>query len=147
MQVAKKRLSVELDDAALQALDEHAREEGESREDAAARLLEEGLRMAKHPSVFFRDGPAGRRAVLIGGPDVWQMAYAFQGDPLDSEEAIERATDAAVDAVEQPRHLMRAAVLYYRDHRDEIDDWIRRNDEEAERAYAAWSREREPQRA
>lgn len=147
MRVSKKRLSVELDDAALQALDEHAHEEGESREDAAARLLDEGLRMAKHPGVFFRNGPAGRRAVLMGGPDVWQMAYAFQGDLLDSDEAIERATDAAVEAFEQPRHLMCAAVLYYRDYRDEIDGWIRRNDEEADRAYAAWSREREPQRA
>lgn len=83
----------------------------------------------------------------MGGPDVWQAAYAFEGDPLDSDEAIERATDAEVEALERPRHFMRAAVLYYRDHRDEIDGWMRRNDEEADRAYAAWLREREPQRA
>ena len=52
MKVAKKRLSIELDDAALQALlscTTHVREEGESGEGAAARLLDEGLSHGEAP--------------------------------------------------------------------------------------------------
>lgn len=68
MQVAKKRLSVELDDAALQALDEHAREEGESREDAAARLLDEGLCMARAPVGVLPCGARGTASGTHGRP-------------------------------------------------------------------------------
>ena len=141
--MAKKDLLVELDDAALQALDEHVREEGESREGAAARLLDEGLRMAKHPWVFFRDGPAGRRAVLMGGPDVWQVGDVFLGQPMDSDEAIDRTVERTVGLMGQPHHLMRAALLYYLDYPDEIEGWINRNAEEAELAEAEWLRKRE----
>ncbi len=148
MKVAKKRLSVELDDAALQALDEHAREEGESREDAAARLLEEGLRMAKHPGVFFRTEPAGRRPVLMGGPDVWMVARLFRDLPLDSDEAIEHAADHAITLLSSvPRHMMLAAIHYYIEYHDEIDEWMRVLDDESERAEAEWLRKRELQRA
>jgi hypothetical protein len=38
---------------------------------------------------------------------------------------------------------VRTALRYYAEFRDEIDDWIARVDEEAERAEAAWLRERE----
>lgn len=146
--MAKKRLSVELDDAALQALDDHALEEDESREDAAARLLEEGLRMAKHPWVFFRTEPAGRRAVLMGGPDVWMVARLFRDLPLDSDEAIEHAADHAVSLLSSvPRHMMLAAIHYYIDYHDEIDEWMRVLDEESEQAEAEWRRKRELQRA
>ena len=148
MKVANKHLSIELDDAALLALDEHVREEGESREEAAARLLEEGLRMAKHPWVFFRTEPAGRRPVLMGGPDVWMVARLFRDLPLDSDEAIERAADHAVALLSSvPRHMMLAAIGYYIDYHDEIDEWMRILDEESEQAEAEWLRKRELQRA
>ena len=145
--MADGELSISLDGELLARLDAHGREEGESREQAAARLLDEALRMEKHPFVFFRDGPAGRRAVLMGGPDVWQVAYLFRDDPLDDEEAVERAAGVAAAELELPHHLMRVAALYYRDHRDEIDGWMRGNDEEADRAYAEWLRTRELQHA
>ncbi len=145
--MASRRISIGLDGDSLERLDEHSREMGESRSAAAERLIEEGLRIARHPWVFFRTGPAGRRAVLMGGPDVWQVAGYFLDEPMDSEQAIERAVDHTVELMGQPHHLVRAAVLYYLDYRDEIDAWIRRNDEEAERAEAEWLRKREPLRA
>ncbi len=37
----------------------------------------------------------------------------------------------------------RLALRYYADFQDEIDDWIRRVDEEAARAEATWKREQE----
>ena len=145
--MASRRISIGLDGDSLERLDEHSREMGESRSASAERLIEEGLRLARHPWVFFRTGPAGRRAVLMGGPDVWQVAGYFLDEPMDSEQAIERAVDHTVELMGQPHHLVRAAVLYYLDYRDEIDAWIRRNDEEAERAEAEWLRKREPLRA
>ena len=146
--MAKKHPSIQLDDAALLALDEHVREEGESREEAAARLLEEGLRMAKHPWIFFRTEPAGRRPVLMGGPDVWMVARLFRDLPLDSDEAIERAADQAIALLSSvPRHMMLAAIRYYIDYQDEIDEWMRALDEESDRAEAEWLRKRELQRA
>lgn len=32
------------------------------------------VRLDERPLVTFRDGPTGRRAGLIGGPDVWEIA-------------------------------------------------------------------------
>jgi len=42
-----------------------------------ARLVDEGMRMEDHPGIVFRDGPAGRRAGLAGGPDVWEVIVAL----------------------------------------------------------------------
>ena len=39
----------------------------------AQRYVEEGLRMDDHPLIRFADGPSGRRARLLGGPDVWEV--------------------------------------------------------------------------
>lgn len=33
-----------------------------------------GARGNEHPMVTLRDGPTGRRAELLGGPDVWEVA-------------------------------------------------------------------------
>ncbi|HJQ42001.1 MAG TPA: hypothetical protein VJ831_02855, partial [Jatrophihabitantaceae bacterium] len=49
---------------------------GWSGSSAANRFVDEGLRMEEHPGVVFRDGPTGRRAVLIGGPDVRDVIRA-----------------------------------------------------------------------
>src|SRR6266576_4213473 len=46
---------------------------GASAAGLAQRLIDEGLRMADHPGVIFKDGPSGRRAALAFGPDVWEI--------------------------------------------------------------------------
>src|ERR1700736_5874402 len=45
---------------------------------AANLLVDEGLRTDEYPGVVFRDGPAGRRAGLAGGPDVWEVIRAVK---------------------------------------------------------------------
>ncbi len=55
-----------------------ARHPGLSRASVAARYVDEGLRMDEHPGIVFRDGPAGRRASVIGGPDVWEVVTALR---------------------------------------------------------------------
>lgn len=51
---------------------------GERLSDALRRYAEEGDRAETHPGIVFRSGPAGRRAGLAGGPDVWEICWAVR---------------------------------------------------------------------
>ena len=133
-----ERLTIRLDGDALERLDALRGGDGCSRSEAARTLIEEGLRMAKHPGIVFRPGPAGRRASLSDGPDVWQVAYAFVREPLDTDEDILDAIVHTMGAMGLRHQQARAALRYYLDYGDEIREWIRLNDEEADRGYAEW---------
>ena len=97
-------------------------------------LLDEGLRMQDHPGIVFRSGPAGRRPALADGPDVWEVARVVretrEGDALAQVAELTGLTTEQV----------RIAIGYYADYGAEIDAWIERVDEEADRAEAAWRR-------
>src|SRR5271169_4298675 len=67
-------VSVRLDDRLAERLRLRARAAGESLSDRLRRYAEEGARRDEHPTITFRDGPTGRRAGLIAGPDVWEVA-------------------------------------------------------------------------
>ena len=95
--------------------------------------------MEDHPGVVFRDGPAGRRAALAAGPDVWEVIETLKGTGLAGEQAIE----ATAEWGNLSHAQVRAAVRYYADFRDEIDGRIAHNREEAERQRAASARARE----
>jgi hypothetical protein len=122
--------------ATLGRLERQARQRGEPKTRVGERLLEEGLRMADHPGVVFRDGPAGRRAALSGGPDVWEVVETLQQVDGKGEEAV---ANAAAWASLTPAQV-RVAMRYYGDFPEEIDGWIRKNREEAERQRVAWQR-------
>lgn len=65
-----------------------AQARGERLSDALRRYAEEGDRAETHPGIVFRSGPAGRRAALAGGPDVWEIALALRqggGGPQAAE--------------------------------------------------------------
>jgi hypothetical protein len=96
----------------------------------AQRYVEEGLRMDEHPLVRFADGPAGRRARLVGGPDVWELVAVAKGNAGDLAET------AAY--LELPLGLVQAAASYYAAHTDEIDAQIERNRRAAEEAHSAF---------
>src|SRR5918994_6175921 len=65
---------------------------GSSMSSTANRLVDEGLRMVDHPNIVFRDGPTGRRAGLVGGPDAWEIIRAVKSaraaEPELAEEEI-----------------------------------------------------------
>lgn len=121
----------------LDRLDVGARRRGESKARTAERLIDEGLRMEDHPGVVFRDGPSGRRAALAAGPDVWEVIETLQGTELSGEQAIAATAEWGNLTPVQ----VRAAVRYYADYRDEVDERILLNREEATRRRAAWERE------
>lgn len=100
---------------------------------AAALLVEEGLRMDAHPGVVFREGPAGRRAGLAGGPDVWEVVRAIkltrQAEPALSADEIVLLVSENTGV---SRKLLQLAVSYYAEFPEDIDDLVA----EADRAEA-----------
>src|SRR5438445_13663180 len=61
----------------------------------AQRLIDEGLRMADHPGVIFKDGPSGRRAALAYGPDSWESIKFLR----EVDERGPAALDAAAEVL------------------------------------------------
>lgn len=85
--------------------------------------------MDKRSEIVFRDGPAGRRPGLADGADVWEVVSVHRsfGDVTK--------TAAWLD---QPVSAIEASLRHYDGHRDEIDAWIRANEEAAEQARRDW---------
>jgi hypothetical protein len=100
----------------------------------AQRLIDEGLRMADHPGVIFKDGPSGRRAALGYGPDIWEIVK-FLGE---IDERGPAALDAAAEGFAIDSSRVATAVSYYSSYPDEIDAEINEADEASERAEEAW---------
>jgi hypothetical protein len=97
----------------------------------AQRYIDEGLRRDEHPLIRFADGPAGRRAALVGsGLDVGEVITTVR----DNDGGVKEA--AAYLAI--PVHLVEAAVTYYGAFQGEVDAWIDANERDAEDAHAAW---------
>jgi uncharacterized protein (DUF433 family) len=138
-QSTPKPFSIRMSARTLARLDERARRRSEPKARTAERLIDEGLRMEDHPGIAFRDGPTGRRAALAGGPDVWEVIETLQGTGLTGERAIAATAEWGGLTPAQ----IRVAVRYYAEYRDEVDERIRLNREEAERQRVSWQRMQE----
>lgn len=108
-------VSVRIDNDLAERLRLRARAAGESLSDRLRRYAEEGARRDEHPLITFRDGPSGRRAGVIGGPDVWEIwiwleDLAAESDPI--------ATLFSETAVTRPQ--LDAALRYREAYSDEI---------------------------
>jgi uncharacterized protein (DUF433 family) len=131
----RQHLSFRLPQPTLDRLETRAHQIRETRTGLAERYLEEGLRMDEHPGIGFADGPAGRRAVLLGtGLDVWEII----GTIKQSQES----QSAAAEYLELPPAQVRAAVRYYAAFPDEIDDVLARQEALAALELEASRRER-----
>jgi hypothetical protein len=100
----------------------------------AQRLIDEGLRMADHPGVIFKDGPSGRRAALAYGPDIWEIIKFLR----EIDERGSAALEAAAEALALETSRISTAVSYYSDYPDEIDGEIADADDASARAEDAW---------
>lgn len=88
--------------------------------------------MDEHPLVRFVDGPAGRRASLLGtGLDVWEVIATVRDNDGD--------IGSVADYLELTLGLVQAAVAYYGTYRAEVDEWIELNEREAAEAHAAFT--------
>lgn len=93
--------------------------------------------MDEHPGIVFRGGPAGRRAALPTGPDVWEVIASLKESKTRGQGAITET--AGHLGLSEPQ--VRVALGYYGVYPDEIDERIRANIEQADAAEAAWRRE------
>lgn len=130
--------AIRIESGTLRALRERSSQSGEPIVRLAQRYINEGMRLDRHPGIVFRDGPAGRRAVVIGGPDVWEVIAAARSAPERGEELVRALAQRIGVAVEK----IRAAVRYYAEYPDEVDRFIAANEEEAEQLERALETER-----
>lgn len=93
-----------------------ARATGESRNALAERLLSEAIRTETHPLIRFQPGALGRRRALVVGTRLYvhQVMSTLRGNDGD---VAATAEDFGV-----PSQLVRAALAYYADFPDEIDE-------------------------
>jgi len=109
-------VSVRLDRRLAQRLRVRARAAGETLSDRLRRYAEEGARRDEHPLITFRDGPTGRRAGLVGGPDVWEVAMWIDDLAGEPEPAAVLVAESGVT-----RAHIDAALRYRTAYPDEIE--------------------------
>lgn len=90
--------------------------------------------MAEHPGIVFADGPAGRRATLAVGPDVWELVQFLR----EIDDRGEDAVLAAAEVFVLPDTAVRAGLRYYAAYPSEIDRWIADAQAASAAAEQAW---------
>ena len=111
---------------------------------ATSRLVDEALRAREHPLITFKDGPAGRRARVVGGPDVWEIIGAVRSvRAAEPEIASDEVLAVVAETSGVPMPFVRAALAYWGDYPEEVDAFLDRARAEAGQAQAAWERQQE----
>lgn len=90
--------------------------------------------MTEHPGIVFRDGPAGRRAGLANGPDVWEVIAVVRRQTVRGETGLRAA--AEMMGLTEPQ--VRTAVAYFSAHEQEVLHRIEENDRASREAQASW---------
>ena len=129
---------IRIDAKTLDGLRERSARTGEPLVRLAQRYIDEGMRLDSHPGVFFRTGPAGRRAVVVGGPDVWEVVAAARSAPERGEARVK----ALAERLGVSADRVRIALRYYAEYPDEVDRHIALVGEEAVRLERTLERER-----
>ncbi|MGI8684605.1 MAG: hypothetical protein ACR2MO_05875 [Acidimicrobiales bacterium] len=113
---ASVQRSFRLSRRTIELLDAAAAAGRETRNALVDRLLGEALRLERHPLIRFHEGASGRRQPLVVGTRLYvhQLIATVRASDSDVDEA---ATYLAVDS-----RLVRAAVEYYAEFTDEVDD-------------------------
>ncbi len=132
---ASKPYSLRLDDRTVRLLAEEADRRGVAPRTLAQDLVDEGLRIRRHPIVRFVDRAAGRRACLVRRPRL-SVANVIQTVRASTD------LDEAAEYLDLPRAEIDQVLGYYAEFTDEIDAEIRRVEEYAEREERLW-RERQ----
>jgi len=130
---------IRIESETLRALRERSEQSGEPIVRLAGRYIDEGMRLDRHPGIVFRDRPAGRRAVVVGGPDVWEIISAVRSAP----ERGDRLVEALAARIGVPAQKIRVAIRYYAEYPDEIDAFIAMVEREGGELEQTLERERQ----
>lgn len=121
--------SFRLPDELLARLDAEAATLGTSVTALLATLIDEGLKARRFQGVVYRDGPAGRRAGLVGGPDVWEVVRAVRTASGKGHQRVLRVAEERGLSPDQ----VSLAVDFYSAFPGEIDERIAADDAAAQR--------------
>lgn len=117
-------------------LKRRARDTRETQSSLVERYVLEGLRTDDHPLIHFREGASGRRPALVGTRlDVWQVIETLRQN--------ENSIEATAEYLGVPVEKVRAALRYYAEYQEEIDDWTAQARAIAEREEKNWRRQQE----
>ncbi len=120
--------SFRLPEELLERIEAESRSVGASITQLVSSLLDEGLKTRRFPGVVYRNGPQGRRAALVGGPDVWEVVRdlaAAPGRGMDRVESLVAETGLTAASV-------RLAADFYASFPEEIDALIEADERAAE---------------
>jgi uncharacterized protein (DUF433 family) len=119
--MSTEQITLKIDSQRLAEAQALAIQTGASMEHLLSESLNEAIKMRRCPGIIFVDGPAGRRPVVTGGLEVWEIVEAWkggcQGDFACLQETFHWLTE----------HQLRAALRYYELYPAEIDAWIEKN--------------------
>ncbi len=107
--------SFRLSKRTVELLDASAASRRESRNALADRLLGEAVRLERHPLIRFHEGASGRRQPLVVGTRLYVhqvMATLRAGDGVDEAAAY----------LGIPARMVRAAIEYFAEFADEVDE-------------------------
>ena len=129
---------IRIETETVRALRARSVESGEPIVRLAQRYIDEGMRLDRHPGIVFRDGPAGRRGVVVGGPDIWEVIVAARSAPERGEDLVE----ALASRIGVPPERIRLAIRYYSEYPEDVDRFFALVEEETERLEQALEHER-----
>ena len=120
--------SFRLREELLDRLEVESRAAGTSVTQLVSVVLDEGLKTRRFPGVVYRAGPAGRRAALVGGPDLWEVVRDLAHAPGRGMDRVENL--AAETGL--PAASVLLAADFYAAFPEEIDALIDANERAAE---------------
>jgi hypothetical protein len=120
--------SFRLPEELLERLDNEAISAGSSATTLVTTILDEGLKTRRFPGIVYRDGPTGRRAAVVGGPDVWEIIRALKQTTGKDERRVRTLSDELALSTTQ----IRLAIDFYGVNPAEVDDRIAADDLAAE---------------
>ena len=120
--------SFRLPEELLERIEAESRSVGASITQLVSSLLDEGLKTRRFPGIVYRSGPVGRRAALVGGPDVWEVVRDLAAAPGRGMDRVENLVAET--------GLTKASVLlaadFYASFPEEIDALIEADERAAE---------------
>lgn len=109
--------SFRLDDELLERLEAESRAGATSVTSLVSSLLDEGLKTRRFPGIVYRTGPTGRRAALVGGPDVWEVIRDLRSWPGRGSARLE----SVAQELGVPAGLVQLATDFYCTFPEEVD--------------------------
>jgi len=122
--MARSTTSIRLDDDLRRQLGAQAAADGTTVTELIERFVREGLASAAHPGIVFKPGPAGRRAALAGGPDVWEIVAALR----DTSGPESKRVRAIAEQLGLHERQVLIALEYAAAHRAEVEERVSAND-------------------